>query len=93
MLNVDMVVSVERDDVCGGYEVYSVVKGEVKKFVLFGYDFGDSLGSIEIVEEKEGGEFSGYVCSGEKLEDVFDKKEISYLWGMGWLDEDWEEEE
>lgn len=74
----------------GGYSVYEMMKGEKRVSVLFSYDWGGSLGGVEIVE-KNGGEFSGYGWNEENLRDVFNEREESYLWGMGWDNEDWEE--
>ena len=35
----------------GGYSVYEMMKGEKRVSVLFSYDWGGSLGGVEIVEK------------------------------------------
>ena len=85
MIDIKNVKCVVEDD---DFEVYEMEKGGKIVCVVFGFDGGESLGSVEIVEKKEGGEFGGFGFNGESLEDVFSSEEVEWLWDMGWCEEE-----
>lgn len=80
MMEVKKVVDVELNDVDGGFLILEY-KG---KFVMLGFDFGESLCSVELVERKKGGEFEGFDFSGEIMEEVFNDDEIECFYDMGY---------
>lgn len=89
MMNVNMVVNVEMNDECGGYIVCRVIGNDgIERFVYFGFDYGDSLGIVELVEKKDDGEFSGYGMVKENLDEIYGEDEVNYLWDMEWMNEE-----
>jgi len=82
-LQIENVVNGESNEDNGGYLISKVVSEDgVERFVMFGFDFGDSLGLIELVEKKEGGEFTGFQFTSQQLEDVYNEDEVDCLWNM-----------
>ena len=68
MIKFKIVKDVEKNDVDGGCIVVKVNEDGVERNVVLGFDFGDSLGSVEIMD------------SDERMEDVFSNKVIDSCW-------------
>lgn len=80
MMEVKKVVDVGLNDDDGGFLILEY-KG---KFVMLGFDFGESLCGVELVERKKGGKFEGFDFSGEIMEEVFNDDELDCFYDMGY---------
>ena len=67
-INFKMIENVEKNEDNGGYYIVEIIENDIKRNVMFGFDFGDSLGSVEIMD------------SDERMEDVFSNKVIDSCW-------------
>lgn len=83
MIKFKIVKDVEKNDVDGGCIVVNVNEDGVERNVVLGFDFGDSLCSVEI-EDKD--EFS-YGDYSEVLENVFSNEVVEKLWSMDFDEE------
>jgi len=75
MLSIKKIKEVEKNDEDGGYLKVEIIEDDVKRFVMLGYDFGDSLVGVEIIDEDD-----NFIMN-EEMEDVFSEKVIDICWG------------
>ncbi len=88
MLSIKKIKEVEKNDEDGGYLKVEIIEDDVKRFVMLGYDFGDSLVGVEIIDEDD-----NFIMN-EEMEDVFSEKVIDICWGykiFNYIDNDYKE--
>ena len=78
MMKFEVVEDVERSDDNGGWikvkvseNIDNVEWGEVERVVVLSFDFGDSLGGIEIDDDSD-----------DRIEDLFSEECCKMLWEM-----------
>ena len=78
MMKFEIVKDVDSNDVDGGCIVVKVNEDGVVRNVVLGFDFSDSLCSVEIEDEDE----YSYGDYSEVLENVFSNEVVEKLWSM-----------
>lgn len=71
----EVIKNVEENDVDGGYIIVKVMVNGIEKLVEYSYDFGGSLGNIDIVDEN-------YNYNDEIIEEVFGDDVVEELWNL-----------